>query len=73
MVIAQSEGKGDTLCNVYLHRLDRQWQARGYGILVRYADLCGSPHRSAYAESRVMPSGDCDRLRCAGSRVSSSA
>jgi RNA-directed DNA polymerase len=24
--------------------------------LVRYADLCGSPHRSAYAEPRVMPS-----------------
>jgi hypothetical protein len=48
MVIAQSDGKGDTLCNVYLHRLDRQWQARGYGILVRYADLCGDPHRSAY-------------------------
>jgi group II intron reverse transcriptase/maturase len=26
------------LCNVYLHRLDRQWQARGHGVLVRYAD-----------------------------------
>jgi RNA-directed DNA polymerase len=26
------------LCNVYLHRLDRQWQARGRGLLVRYAD-----------------------------------
>src|SRR5204863_5607670 len=26
------------LCNVYLHRLDRQWQARGNGVLVRYAD-----------------------------------
>ena len=24
--------------------------------LIRYADLCGSPHKSAYAESRVMPS-----------------
>jgi RNA-directed DNA polymerase len=24
--------------------------------LVRYADLCGHPHRSAYAERRVMPS-----------------
>ena len=34
------------LCNVYLHRLDRQWQARGAGVLVRYADdlvlLCRS-------------------------------
>jgi RNA-directed DNA polymerase len=26
------------LCNVYLHRLDRAWQTRGCGTLVRYAD-----------------------------------
>ena len=26
------------LCNVYLHRLDRQWTERGHGVLVRYAD-----------------------------------
>jgi len=26
------------LCNVYLHRLDRAWQTRGVGVLVRYAD-----------------------------------
>jgi RNA-directed DNA polymerase len=26
------------LCNIYLHRLDRQWQTRGHGVLVRYAD-----------------------------------
>jgi group II intron reverse transcriptase/maturase len=26
------------LCNVYLHRLDRQWQTRGCGVLCRYAD-----------------------------------
>jgi RNA-directed DNA polymerase len=26
------------LCNVYLHRLDRAWQTRGQGVLVRYAD-----------------------------------
>lgn len=26
------------LCNVYLHRLDRQWRTRGCGALVRYAD-----------------------------------
>lgn len=26
------------LCNVYLHRLDRQWADRGQGVLVRYAD-----------------------------------
>jgi group II intron reverse transcriptase/maturase len=26
------------LCNAYLHRLDRDWQTRGQGVLVRYAD-----------------------------------
>jgi len=26
------------LCNVYLTRLDRQWAARGRGVLLRYAD-----------------------------------
>ena len=26
------------LANVYLHRLDRAWQTRGSGVLVRYAD-----------------------------------
>jgi len=26
------------LCNVYLHRLDRQWETRGHGVLCRYAD-----------------------------------
>jgi RNA-directed DNA polymerase len=26
------------LANVYLHRADRCWQARGHGVLVRYAD-----------------------------------
>jgi Group II intron, maturase-specific domain/Reverse transcriptase (RNA-dependent DNA polymerase) len=26
------------LCDVHLHRLDRDWQARGRGVLVRYAD-----------------------------------
>ena len=26
------------LCNVYLHRLDRQWTERGTGELVRFAD-----------------------------------
>ncbi len=34
------------LCNVYLHRLDRAWQARLHGRLVRYADdlvvMCAS-------------------------------
>jgi hypothetical protein len=26
------------LCNIYLHRLDRGWQIKGHGVLVRYAD-----------------------------------
>ncbi len=26
------------LCNVYLHRLDRQWAQRGHGVLIRFAD-----------------------------------
>src|SRR5215211_1753974 len=54
------------LCNVYLHRLDRQWAKRGTGVLVRYADLCRDPHRSAYAESRVMRSGGRDPCVAAG-------
>ena len=26
-------------------------------LLVRYADLCGVPHKSAYVDDRVMPTG----------------
>jgi RNA-directed DNA polymerase len=41
------------LCNVYLHRLDRQWQTRGGGVLVRYADdlvvMCRSKHEAESA------------------------
>jgi RNA-directed DNA polymerase len=43
------------LCNVYLNRLDRQWNAKGVGKLVRYADLSRHPHKSAYAEVLIMP------------------
>ncbi len=28
------------LCNVYLHRLDRQWAKRGHGVLMRFAVIC---------------------------------
>jgi RNA-directed DNA polymerase len=48
------------LCNVYLHRLDRQWTERGYGVLVRYADdllaLCRtrSEAEAALAALRVI-------------------
>jgi RNA-directed DNA polymerase len=57
------------LCNVYLHRLDRQWTERGTGILVRFADLSRSLDKSAYAESRVMPSSGRDRPWLLGDRV----
>ena len=34
------------LANIYLHRVDRAWEAEGRGVLVRYADdlvvLCQS-------------------------------
>ena len=38
------------LCNVYLHRLDRQWAERGTGVLVRFADdmvvMCQTRHEA---------------------------
>ena len=41
------------LANVYLHRLDRAWEARGRGVLVRYADdlvvLCRSREEAEQA------------------------
>ena len=43
------------LANIYLHRIDRAWDVREHGVLVRYADLCRARHKSAYAEVRVMP------------------
>jgi RNA-directed DNA polymerase len=47
------------LCNVYLHRLDRQWATRGAGTLVRYADdllaICGT-EREAKAALAAMTS-----------------
>jgi retron-type reverse transcriptase len=58
------------LLNVALHGMEKAAGVRyqqtgdkagnavmGSPVLIRYADLCGDPHRSAYAESRVMPSG----------------
>jgi len=59
------------LSNVYLDDLDRMLEKRGHRF-VRYADLCGYPHRRAYAESRVMPSSRRNRCRvAAGDRKSS--
>ena len=46
------------LCNVYLHRLDRQWQTRGCGVLVRYADdLVVMCRTKAEAERALMALG----------------
>jgi RNA-directed DNA polymerase len=70
--VPQGSPLSPLLSNIVLDELDRELARRGHRF-VRYADLCGYPHRSAYAEPRVMPSGGCDRLRCAGLRVSSSA
>jgi len=41
--------------------------------LVRYADLCRARHKSAYAESRVMPTSSADGLVSGGSAVRGSA
>jgi RNA-directed DNA polymerase len=42
------------LCNVYLHRPDRQWAQRGHGTLVRFADyLLAMCHSRAEAEAAL--------------------
>ena len=44
------------LANIALHVIDEAWaKAASLGTLVRYADLCRHPHKSAYAEFRIMP------------------
>jgi RNA-directed DNA polymerase len=58
------------LCNVYLHRLDRDWQTPGQGVLVRYADdlvvMCGTEPEARRALASI-PHGTRDlrgRGRC---------
>jgi RNA-directed DNA polymerase len=45
------------LCNVYLHRLDRVWDTRALGVLVRYADdllvVCKSEQQAQAALARL--------------------
>ena len=45
------------LCNVYLHRLDRQWDTRAHGVLVRYADdllaMCATRQQAEAALARL--------------------
>ncbi|MCA1704167.1 MAG: group II intron reverse transcriptase/maturase [Actinobacteria bacterium] len=45
------------LCNVYLHRIDRAWDTRAHGVLVRFADdavvMCRSRHQAEAALARL--------------------
>jgi RNA-directed DNA polymerase len=45
------------LCNVYLHRLDRQWDTRAHGVLIRYADdlvvMCATRQQAETALARL--------------------
>ena len=45
------------LCNVCLHRLDRVWDARQHGVLVRYCDdlvvMCGTRQQAEAALGRL--------------------
>jgi group II intron reverse transcriptase/maturase len=45
------------LCNIYLHRLDRAWDARQHGVLVRYCDdlvvMCHSRQQAEAALERL--------------------
>jgi RNA-directed DNA polymerase len=45
------------LCNVYLHRLDRVWDTREHGVLVRYVDdavvMCRSRQQAEAALARL--------------------
>jgi group II intron reverse transcriptase/maturase len=45
------------LCNVYLHRLDRAWDVREHGVLVRFADdvlvMCASRAQAEAALTRL--------------------
>jgi retron-type reverse transcriptase len=70
------------LLNIALHGMEEiagarygadHYAKKGTPVLIRYADLCRDPHRSAYAERRVMPSGCLDRLWLLGLAAESSA
>jgi group II intron reverse transcriptase/maturase len=45
------------MCNVYLHRLDREWDSRAHGVLVRFADdvlvMCKSRQQAEAALAQL--------------------
>jgi group II intron reverse transcriptase/maturase len=53
----QGGGISPLMCNVYLHRLDRVWDVREHGVLVRYADdalvMCKSRAQAEAALARL--------------------
>jgi RNA-directed DNA polymerase len=53
----QGGGISPLLCNVYLHRLDRAWDVREHGVLVRFADdalvMCKSRAQAEAALARL--------------------
>jgi group II intron reverse transcriptase/maturase len=54
---AQGGPVSPLLCNVYLHRLDREWSVREHGVLVRFADdllvMCKSRQQAEAALARL--------------------
>jgi RNA-directed DNA polymerase len=54
---AQGGPVSPLLCNVYLHRLDRVWDTREHGVLVRFADdllvMCKSAQQAEAALARL--------------------
>jgi len=70
--VPQGSPLSPLLSNIVLDELDQELAWRGHRF-VRYADLCGDPHRSAYAEPPVMPSGSRDRPWLLGLAADSSA
>ena len=54
---AQGGPASPLLCNIYLHRLDRVWDAREHGVLVRYCDdlvvMCNTRQQAEAALARL--------------------
>jgi RNA-directed DNA polymerase len=54
---AQGGPVSPLLCNVYLHRLDRAWDERSHGVLLRYVDdllvVCASRQQAEAALARL--------------------